>query len=55
MRRRWRHFVVDCSPVGVAAQDFEARGRRILKILHHPHTPALVEVDKHRLAHNRLG
>ena len=51
---RERNLVVSCTPIVVATDDLQTRGRGILKVLNDPQTAALVEIDEHRLADNRL-
>ena len=48
-RRRLGNLVIHRAPPLVLADDVQSGGRRILKILHHPHPPALIEVEEHRL------
>ena len=48
-------LVVDGPPDPVVADHPQARGKRILQVLHHPEPPAFVEVDRDRLPDDRLG
>ena len=52
--RRERHPVVDGAPVIVTAGHLQTGRVRVLLVLHHPHSATLVEVQEHRLLHQRL-
>ena len=53
--RRFGNFVINRPPEFVLADHFQTGGIRVLAILHHPQSAALVEVQKDRLANGGFG